>query len=100
MLPQCYPKFGRVHHRLRQWSENEMMRAGSTELGNALREEGAIDESECYINATFASTKGGGNEIEPTKHGKGVKIIAIADRHGLLLAGATRPVTTRAHWCR
>ena len=60
-----------------------------TELANTLREEGAIDESECYIDATFASAKGGGDEIGPTKRGKGVKIMAIVDRHGLPLAVTT-----------
>ena len=46
----------------------------------------AIDESECYIDATFASAKGGGAQIGPTRRGKGVKIMAIVDRHGLPLA--------------
>ena len=47
-----------------------------------LREEGSID-------VTFASAKGGGDEIGPTRRGKGVKIMAIADRHGLPLAVIT-----------
>jgi transposase len=63
--------------------------AALTELANSLREEGAIDESECYIDATFASAKGGGEQIGPTKRGKGVKIMAIVDRHGLPLAVTT-----------
>jgi hypothetical protein len=32
-------------------------------------------------NATFAMAKGGGAEIGPTKRGKGMKIMAIVDRH-------------------
>ena len=63
-----------------------MIRAALTELANVLREEGSIDESECYIDATFASAKGGGEEIGPPRLGKGVKIMAIVDRHGLPLA--------------
>jgi hypothetical protein len=47
------------------------------------------NESECYIDATFASAKGGGDEIGPTRRGKGVKIMAIVDRHGLPLAVTT-----------
>lgn len=43
-------------------------------------------ESECYIDATFASAKGGGGEIGPAKRGKGVKIMVIVDRYGLPLA--------------
>src|SRR6476619_2946626 len=89
MLPQSYPNYKTVHRRFQQWCEDEVIRAALTELANTLREEGAIDESECYIDATFASAKGGGEQIGPTKRGKGVKIIAIVDRHGLPLAVTT-----------
>jgi hypothetical protein len=37
------------------------------DLANTLRDEVALDESECFIDATFASAKGGGGEIGPTK---------------------------------
>ena len=66
-----------------------MLREVLTDLANTLREQGAIDESECFIDATFASAKGGGDEIGPTRRGKGVKIMAIVDRHGLPLAVTT-----------
>lgn len=66
-----------------------MIRAALTELANTLRTEGAVDESECFIDATFASAKGGGEEIGPMKRGNGVKIMAIVDRHGLPLAVTT-----------
>src|ERR1700752_2622439 len=89
MLPQSYPNYKTVHRRFQQWCENEVIRAALTDLANALREQGGIDESECYIDATFASAKGGGAQIGPTKRGKGVKIMAIVDRHGLPLAVTT-----------
>jgi hypothetical protein len=38
-------------------------RTESTEPANSLSEEGAIDESECRIDATFASANGGGDDI-------------------------------------
>ena len=50
-----------------------------------LRENGALDEKECFIDAAFVMAKGGGSEIGPTKRGKGMKIMAIVDRHGLPL---------------
>lgn len=81
-----------MHRRFQQWCENEAIRGALTELANTLRDDGAIDESECYIDATFASAKGGGDEIGPTKRGKGVKIMAIVDRHGLPVAVTTRAV--------
>ena len=89
MLPQCYPNYKTVHRRFQQWCRNEVLRDVLIDLANALRDEGALDESECFIDATFASAKGGGDEIGPTKRGKGVKIMAIVDRHGLPLAVST-----------
>ena len=89
MLPQCYPNYKTVHRRSQHWCRNEVLRDVLTDLANALRDEGGIDESECFIDATFASAKGGGDQIGKTKRGKGVKIMAIVDRHGLPLAVST-----------
>jgi len=47
------------------------------------------DATECFIDAMFSSAKGGGDEIGKTKRGKGVKIMAIVDRHGLPVAVCT-----------
>jgi transposase len=89
MLPQCYPNYKTVHRRFQQWCRSEVLREVLTDLANALREQGMIDEREAFIDATFASAKGGGEEIGKTKRGKGVKIMAIVDRHGLPLAVST-----------
>jgi transposase len=89
MLPQCYPNYKTVHRRFQQWCEQEVLRAVLADLANTLREQGEIDESECFIDASCASAKGGGAEIGKTKRGKGVKIMAIVDRHGLPLAVST-----------
>ena len=89
MLPQCYPNYKTVHRRFQQWCQGEVLREILRELANALRDEGEIDESECFIDATFASAKGGGDEIGKTRRGKGVKILAIVDRHGLPLSVST-----------
>ena len=66
-----------------------MRRGLLKDLANTLREQGDIDEREAFIDATFASAKGGGDAIGPTKRGKGVKIMAIVDRHGLPLSVST-----------
>jgi len=89
MLPQGYPNYKTVHRRFQQWCREETLRKVLTDLANTLRDEGEIDESECFIDATFASAKGGGVEIGPTRRGKGVKIMAIVDRHGLPLSVST-----------
>lgn len=89
MLPQGYPNYKTVHRRFQQWCREETLRKVLTDLANTLREEGEIDESESFIDACFASAKGGGAQIGPTRRGKGVKIMAIVDRHGLPLAVTT-----------
>ena len=89
MLPQCYPNYKTVHRRFRQRCEREILRSILVDLANELRGRGEIDESECFIDATFASAKGCAAEIGPTRRGKGVKIMAIVDRHGLPLSVGT-----------
>src|ERR1700752_4242681 len=89
MLPQCYPNYKTVHRRFQQWCEREVLRGILVDLANELRDRGEIDESECFIDATFASAKGGGAEIGPTRRGKGVKIMATVDRNGLPLSVST-----------
>ncbi|MDF0665612.1 MAG: transposase [Nitrospira sp.] len=89
MLPQCCPNYKTVHRRFQQWCEREVLRAILTQPANTLREGGAIDEREAFIDATFASAKGGGDDIGKTRRGKGVKILAFVDRHGLPLSVST-----------
>ena len=89
MLPQSYPNYKTVHRRFQTWCHNEVLRRILTDIANELRERGALDEEECFIDATFAMAKGGGAEIGPTRRGKGLKIMAIVDRHGLPLSVST-----------
>jgi putative transposase len=62
---------------------------------NELRDRGALDEEECFIDATFVMAKGGGAEIGATKRGKGMNIMAIVDRHGLPLSVSTHAANHR-----
>ena len=64
----------------------QILRRLLTDVANELRDRGALDEEECFIDATFVMAKGGGLEIGATKRGKGMKIMAIVDRHGLPLS--------------
>ena len=89
-LPPCYPNDTTVHRRFPQGCQQAVLREGLTQLANTLREEGAIDERESFLDATFAAATGGGDEVGLTKRGKGVKILAIVDRHGL-------PLSVRTH---
>ena len=87
MLPQSYPNYKTVHRRFQTWCCHEILRLVLTDVANELRENGALDEEECFIDATFVMAKGGGSEIGPTKRGKGMKIMAIVDRHADITSG-------------
>ena len=89
MFPQCYPNLKTVHRRFQLWCRNDVLRDALCQLANTLRESRAIDESECFIDASFSPAKGGGDGLGPTKRGKGVKIVGIVDRNGLPLAVTT-----------
>jgi transposase len=89
LLPPCVPNYQTVHCRFQQWCEREALREMLTHLANMLREEGAIDERESFIDETFAAAKGGGDAVGLTKRGKGLKILAIVDRQGLPLSVST-----------
>ena len=89
-LPQCYPNYKTVHRRFQNWCRDEVLRAVLVELAHTLREQGQIDESESFIDATFTPAKGGGEGIGYTKHGKGVKIMGIVDRGGLPISVSTQ----------
>ena len=89
MLPQSYPNYKTVHRRFQTWCSNEVLRCVLTDIANELRDKGALDEEECFIDATFVMAKGGGADVGATKRGKGMKIMAIVDRHGLPLSVST-----------
>ena len=78
-----------VHRRFQTWCRDEVLRRVLTDVANELRDRGALDEEECFIDATFVMAKGGGLEIGATKRGKGMKVMAIVDRHGLPLSVST-----------
>ncbi len=47
---------------------------------------GQLGLEEAFIDASFSGGKKGGDRIGPTRCGKGSKIMAIADSHGLPIA--------------
>src|SRR5262249_26443252 len=69
---------------------NEVLRRVLMDVANELRDKGALNEAECFIDATFVMAKGGGAQIGPTKRGKGMKIMAI-------LAMRAQPAFASAH---
>jgi hypothetical protein len=79
---------------------DEVLRRVLTDVANELRDSGALNEEECFIDATFVMAKGGGSEIGATKRGKGMKIMAIVDAMDCRSRSArTRPTITKCVWC-
>src|SRR5947209_7393322 len=70
MLPQSYPNYKTVHRRFQTWCRDEVLRRVLTDVANELRDRGALNEEECFIDATFVMAKGGGLEIGATKQRK------------------------------
>jgi transposase len=99
MLPQCYPNYKTVHRRFQQWCRSEVLRNVLVDLANTLREKGALDESECFIDAAFVPAKGGGDEVGNTKRGKGMKIILWSGMGFLWPSARTRRITMRSLSC-
>lgn len=89
LLPQSYPNYKTVHRRFQNWCQQEVLRKILCAVANELRDRDLLDARECFIDATFASAKGGGEGVGKTKRGKGVKIMAIVDKEGLPLAVST-----------
>jgi hypothetical protein len=49
-----------VHRRFQGWCCKEILRRVLTDVANELRDKGALDEEECFIDATFVMAKGRG----------------------------------------
>ena len=47
-----------------------ILRRVLTVVVDELRDRGALDENECFIDATLVMAKGGGSEMGPTKREK------------------------------
>jgi hypothetical protein len=82
-LPDRYPSYQTCHRRFQQWVRCGVLKDILSLLAEALHDEGYLDVQEAFIDGSFARAKKGGNCVGKTKRGKGTKIMAIADRHGL-----------------
>jgi transposase len=85
-LPKKYPPYQTCHRRFQQWVMDGTFEKILREVARDLHERGRIDVSECFIDGSFAGAKKRGLLVGKTKRGKGTKVMAIADRHGLPVA--------------
>jgi transposase len=85
-LPRRYPPYQTCHRRFQLWQRSGRLELLLQRLTEDLRDRGKIDVSEAFVDATFAGAKKGAPPFGPTRRGKGSKIMAICDRHGLPVA--------------
>jgi Putative transposase of IS4/5 family (DUF4096)/Transposase DDE domain len=100
-LPDRSPSYQTCHRRFQDWVRCGVLKDILSMLAEALYDEGYLDLRETFIDGSFAPAKQGGARVGKTKRGKGSKIMAIADRHGLpvavLVESATPHEVTLVH---
>jgi transposase len=96
-LPKSFPPKSTVHDRLQLWSANKVFRKLLAVVVRSLAQKGRIDLDQCFVDATFAPAKGGGEAVGLTKKGKGTKLQLIVDGQGLPL-GASVAGANVAEW--
>src|SRR5471030_2001455 len=62
-LPRSFPPKSTVHDYLKHWSQSRAFRALLARVIRQLLEAGRIDLEECFVDATFAAAKGGGDAV-------------------------------------
>lgn len=85
-LPESFPPKSTVHDYLKIWNESGAFRTIFARIIRCLVEQGRIDLDTCFVDATFAPAKGGGDAVGLTKRGKGTKTQLVVDGHGIPLA--------------
>jgi transposase len=93
-LPATFPPKSTVHDYLKKWCQQDRFRAVFAQVIRQRVEAGTIDLHQCFIDATFAPAKGGGNGIGLTKKGKGSKVQLIIDAQGVPLAMSVASANT------
>jgi transposase len=85
-LPRSFPPKSTVHDYLQRWSQSRAFRALLAKVVRQLVEAGRINLEECFVDATFAAAKSGGDAVGLSPKGKGTKMQVIVDGQGIPLA--------------
>jgi len=85
-VPDRYPSYQTCHRRFQQWGSIWSDEESSGGSCVDLKARGVFDVREAFIDGSFAPAKKRDSKVGKTKRGKGTKIMAVADRHGLPVA--------------
>ena len=92
-LPERYPPYQTCHRRFQQWVRSGVMRGVLEALAEDLRKPWRIRSGRSLHRRQLRSCKKGGAGVGKTKRGKGTKIMAVADQHGLPITVCTESAT-------
>lgn len=62
-LPDRYPSYQTCHRRFQAWVRDGTLERALETLAQDLKERGALDLSECFIDGTFVAAKKGGTRL-------------------------------------
>jgi transposase len=85
-LPRTYPPRSTCHDRFQFWIKSGVFKAVLDDVAADLQAAGLLDLRECFIDGSFAPAKRGGAGVGKTKKGKGSKLMAVVEAHGLPVA--------------
>jgi transposase len=85
-LPRTYPPRSTCHDRLQLWIQSGVFKAVLDDVAADLQAAGLLDLRECFIDGSFAPAKRGGAGVGKTKKGKGSKLMAVVEAHGVPIA--------------
>lgn len=96
-LPERYGPYQTCHRRFQKWPRRHL---GRDAVGIGRRPSGTrqVGPGRDVCRCLLRGGKKGGDGVGPTKHGKGSKILAITDRHGLPIA--VRVTSASPHECQ
>lgn len=90
-LPKTFPPKSTVHDYLKIWSQRRVFRKLLAQIVRQLAQTGRLNLAECHVDATFVRSRGGGDGIGLTRHGKGSKTQLIVDGKGVPIALSQAP---------
>ncbi|MFN0129544.1 MAG: IS5 family transposase [Verrucomicrobiales bacterium] len=93
-LPRTFPPMSAVHDYLRRWSEQHVFRVLLARVIRQLLQRGRLDLDQCFIDATFAPAKGGGEAVGLTRKGQGSKLQLVVDGQGVPLGVGVAAAST------
>ena len=88
-LPDWYPSYPTCWRRLVYWEGEDVLVAIWHAFLDELDEKGLINWEQIFVDASFSPAKKRGDDVGPTKRGKGTKWLGAEDRKGVPLACRT-----------